>query len=256
MPNSDFFSSPSGGKDSSTDLNKVSRFSTQTINGVDNLLFRVMTPNETGSDGIGHLATVTGALSQLPSPILSNLRDNDVRWIVTHDSPDQGFPEANLTAPIAQNHPEAWPNGKDIGDMSSMYVNASARPGLRPNTVVIGTENPQGDSSFNVTLHETGHAYDDISGGLSKSQKFMQAYLSDVPNMTGPTDATDDNPSDAYYLPQTTPNDAGRGARETFAEGFARFYGSDPDLQKDWPNMYRFWQDYSAAQRNAARFGK
>lgn len=246
--------SQAGPASAGTAQDKVSRFQPQTVNDVNNLYFRVMTPDETGASGIGHLGTVTGALSQLPSSILSNLRDQGVRWIVTQDSADQGFPEANLTAPVADDHPHAWPGGKDIGDMSSMYVNANARPGLRPHTVVIGTENPQGDNSFNVTLHETGHAYDDGKGGLSKSKKFRQAYFKDVPEMTTPNEDPNDN--DAYYLPQTTPNDPNRGPREAFAEGFARYYGSDPTLQQDWPAMYRFWQDYETGLRNASRFRK
>ena len=136
-----------------------------------------------------------------------------------------------------------------------MYMRPRDRSGLRPNTVVIGTENPDGDYSANVTLHETGHAYDDTNGGLSKSDEFRRAYSSDAPNMTSPAEATDTDPNDAYYLASSA-DDLNRAAREAFAEGFARFYGSDDTLQSDRPAMYQYWQNHNANLRNTARFGR
>lgn len=221
-----------------------------TINGVSGLKFRVMPPDETGAQGIGELAEVAGSIQQLPAHILSNLQARGVHWIVVPDSADRAFPDENLT----DRQPEGWnpagtaPDARpDWGDVSSQYNPAH-------NAVVVGTPENDADGSFNVSLHETGHAYDETNRGgkghapLSQQSDFQAAYAADRLLMTPPDRATPDDPSDAYFL---QPN--GVGAREAFAESFARHYGGDKTLEDDWPHMDQYWKQRDAALAAAAR---
>jgi hypothetical protein len=64
--------------------------------------------------------------------------------------------------------------------------------------------------------------------------------------MTTPAEQTDEDASDGYYLQGPKESNADRARREAYAESFARHYGNDDSLQKDWPAMARYWQDFDA----------
>lgn len=241
--------SQAGPASAGTAQDQVSRFEPQTINGVNGVNVRVMTPDETGASAMGDPSVVTNALSRLPPPVLQNLRDKGVRWIVVPDSADQGMPEADLTS----QRPAGWPAQRDPnnpdskldwGDASSIAVSPTAKL-PSPNSVIIGTNNHQGDASYNVTLHETGNSHDFNNGQPSTSPAFRAAYEADAPNMTGP--------QNSYFLQQPEDANADRARREAYAEGFARYYGGDNSLHRDWPAMYQYWQDFDAAQRTKRR---
>jgi hypothetical protein len=113
--------------------------------------------------------------------------------------------------------------------------------------VVLGTDGL--DGSYDVDLHETGHAWDfiqgdgTVAGEASQQSDFLTAYNSDVPLMTTPAEAQAEgnpNDSDGYYL-QGDVDGVNRGAQEAYAESFARFVANDPTLQTDWPAMYSYW---------------
>jgi len=208
----------------------VSRAQSLAINGVGGLKFRVMVRDETGASDIGNLGEIASSLQKLPSSILANLKNHGVQWTVVPDSVDQAFPDENLTS----QQPRGWnPPGtplaaqRDWGDVSSQY-------NTRHNIVVIGTPDDfhNKDGSINVTLHETGHAYDYLNGFPSRSGSFLRAYDADLPNMA--TDSAD------YYYRQ--PGDAGK--EEVFAEGFARFYSEDKTFPEEWPNVYAYFRNF------------
>lgn len=186
------------------------------------------TPHVTSSQG-GDADAVTREINSLDprlSPLLGPLQ-----WVAVPNSIDQ-----DSVAHIDPNEiPRGYPTTGDdsqltLGDLDGLY-----EPNVKH--VITATDGGNaGDGSYNTVFHETGHGADDVNEGLAKSADgsdassgtaFMKAYQGDVPLMTPGED-------DYYLQPRNGPS-------ESYAESFARYFGGDPTLQRDWPNMYDFW---------------
>lgn len=94
-------------------------------------------------------------------------------------------------------------------------------------------ELPSGNhSSSNLVLHEFGHALDKVIGNkvykkpFSQSQEFYSCWYNDF---------SAGNLKEPYYTQPA--NNYAVGLEETFAEGFAKYYGSSPNnvTMNDWP---------------------
>jgi hypothetical protein len=83
-----------------------------------------------------------------------------------------------------------------------------------------------GHGAFDLAAHESMHGYD--GGGATPKHNdaaFQAARTKDLAKL-GP-----------YF---TQAGEA--GLQETFAESAARYYGKDPTLKTDWPNLYKYWE--------------
>jgi hypothetical protein len=209
---------------------------TVTINGVP-LNMTQMQPDDTGAPGVGNVQEVADNLARLSPSTLDRLQKRGISWIVVPDSLDQAFPYANLTKVRASD----WPPGKDDGDVGGSFVVDQPYQHRGEQDAVIGTGGL--DGSANVTLHETGHAWDAINNMPSQHGEFPEAYEGDVPLMTS---------KDEYYLKPRDKWGLYVGRSEAYAESFARFISGDASLQKEWPHMYQYWiqQDKKYGLRN------
>ena len=89
----------------------------------------------------------------------------------------------------------------------------------------------EGHGSYNLVLHESGHAHDLNQGGgatrRSAGADFLAARTADLATLS------------AY---ETQAGNAGE--EETYAESSARFYGGDPGDAAAHPNLHKYWQDH------------
>jgi hypothetical protein len=142
-----------------------------------------------------------------------------LHWVAVPNSVDQDD-KGNLDPDTI---PRGWPvTGDDgqltYGDLDGIYDTQAAQP-----HVIIATDGGNaGDGSYNTVFHETAHGIDGPDALQSKG-----AYNADTPLMTPG--------EDDYYRNKDS------GPSESYAESFARYFGGDPTLQQDWPNMYDYW---------------
>ena len=92
-----------------------------------------------------------------------------------------------------------------------------------------------------IAVHETGHAvdYNAAPGHESTGDAAFERAR-----------AADEKQLDPYL---DQPGVAGE--EETFAETFGRFYGGDPALKKDLPDLYDYWAKGAALRMIGARDG-
>jgi hypothetical protein len=144
---------------------------------------------------------------------LTTLRDKGVKIVATKDSVVEHLTQLKGV------RPRGWPKGMTWDIVPGAYDPVS-------NTVVIATSGKNGHGCFNLALHEIGHAYDAVQGEPSQSTAFKAAWNADKSSL-GP-----------YY---TQPGVA--GLSETYAEGFASYYGRDSNYAKKYPNLNSYWQN-------------
>jgi hypothetical protein len=83
-----------------------------------------------------------------------------------------------------------------------------------------------GHGAFDLAAHESMHGYD--LGGTGDKKHSDPAFV---------TARTKDMSKLGRYFKQA--GDA--GLEETFAESAARYYGGDPKMKNDWPNLWKYW---------------
>lgn len=163
-------------------------------------------------------AVVIEEMIKMPLPALSALKKKSVKVVVCRNSVTE------IRTELKGVRPRGWPEGKTWDTV----------PGLNDpnnNRVIIATRNgrvpPTGDGhgAHNLVLHEVGHAVGDavVSGGVT-DPKFVAARDKDKAKL----DTYEGQPGDP-------------GVRETYAESFARFYDSDPNDAKKYPNLHAYW---------------
>jgi hypothetical protein len=127
--------------------------------------------------------------------------------------------------------PRGWPAGTTWDSVPGVYLNDK-------NEVVIATKGSgtkdgpkvpptgEGHGAFDLAAHESMHGYDLGGKGSPKhnDKAFLEARTKDLAKL-GP-----------YF---TQAGEA--GLQETFAESAARYYGNDPKMKTDWPNLYKYW---------------
>ena len=175
-----------------------------------------VTPSEGGDANalMQEIDSLDPRLSRLLGPLhwvaVPNSVDQDDEAGIDPDEKPRGYPDQGYGSDLTYGDLDgAAPNSKDI---------------------IIATDGGNaGDGSYNTVFHETAHGVDELNPKAFQSDDpaFQKAYSGDVPSMT-PGD-------DDYYL------DPNSGRSESYAESFARYFGGDPTLQQDWPNMYNYW---------------
>lgn len=158
-------------------------------------------------------------LDKLPLSVLNTLASSGTGWDVVQNNIGQ-------YANFGTQAPRGYPANSSQNNLPDVYD-------PNTNTVVLSTNPTQGQGSIDVTLHETGHAFDADLGMASNSTAFVSAYNADA--------ATFANDTDSYFNPQGNPT----GYRsETFAESFAAFYSGTPaGLQYaiQHPHVWNYW---------------
>lgn len=171
---------------------------------------------------------VAAALARMPESALLILERQGTTFVACEGSVTDYRPDLKGV------QPRGWDAGKtwDIVPGANM-------PGR--NEVVIATvgqETPagahiptsgEGHGSYDLVLHEGGHAVD-LDGGAtprSSDPAFQSARNADVGNLT---------PYEAQA--------GGAGEEETYAESFARHFGGDPTSSTSIPNIDNYWNSH------------
>lgn len=175
---------------------------------------RLVRPGGTGT--AEDAAIVAADLAQLPVEVLRYMEAKGVTVVAARGS------VTDYIAELRGVTPRGWPPGTSWDTV----------PGLARGTeVVIAVRNgrvpPTGDGhgAYSLLIHETFHGIDHGGGELSHGQAFRDARQADYANLSD-------------YEKQA--GDA--GLQETFAETAARYFGGDPTLQTELPNIYAFWE--------------
>ena len=165
-------------------------------------------------------------LNKLPNNVLTKLRDNKTRFYAVKDSVTDYFSGYKGV------RPNGWPEGSTWDTVPGMYEK-------KFNIVTIATSGKYQDihGSYNLTLHETGHAYDFAENQESQnSSTFFEAWESDRATLNN-------------YQSQGD----GKGQYEAYAESFGRYYGGDLDMGQKTPGMFEFWynKQFDAEESNS-----
>jgi chromosome segregation ATPase len=182
---------------------------------------------KTGGHGdAGDAKVVAKQLSELPTDVIKTMNANGTKVVACRGSiTDHRTDLKGVT-------PRGWPAGSTWDTVPGVYLSDT-------NEVVIATRGQgtaagahvpatgDGHGAYDLAAHESMHSFDLGGGGTAKhdNKAFLDARKKDLAKL-GP-----------YF---TQAGDA--GLEETFAESAARYYGGDPTLKKDWPNLYKYWE--------------
>ncbi len=174
----------------------------------------------------GDTKALASELNKLPNNVLTKLRDNKTRFYAVKDSVTDYFSGYKGV------RPNGWPEGSTWDTVPGMYEK-------KFNIVTIATSGKYQDihGSYNLTLHETGHAYDFAENQESQnSSTFFEAWESDRATLNN-------------YQSQGD----GKGQYEAYAESFGRYYGGDLDMGQKMPGMFEFWynKQFDAEESNS-----
>lgn len=168
---------------------------------------------------------VAAELARFPLAILGELEANGVRIAVARGS------VTDVREDLRGVRPRGWPPGSTWDSVPGLYEPSRKR-------VIIATRGHEGGApyvppfgdghgSFNLVLHETGHAID-------KAER--ETYRSATSDFTAARDA------DRSRLGGYERQSGSAGREETYAESLARYYGGDATLASDWPTLYAYWR--------------
>ena len=217
---------PNSALSSSSNSNRASTGSTVAI---------PITPPKTfnieSSEG-GDVSALSNEVQSLDPRLWNQLKK--LYWVAVPDSIDQdeaaGFNPNEI--------PRGYPKTNDDSQLTYGDLDGVFDPNAKPPRIIIATSgNNAGDSSYNTVFHETGHGIDNL-GVEHPTPQERGKLMSDLPTFLAAYDADKSQMTpgeDDYYLnPQS-------GRSEAFAESFARYFGGDSTLRRDWPNMYNYW---------------
>lgn len=164
-------------------------------------------------------AVVAQELANLPPAILRTLTAGGaVVYAVRNNIFDGMDVDLNsLPAEIRHGH------GKVMGTTDR----ATNRINIRTESWTVGSPtipHPANMNTGSTVLHEAMHAYDNLTGGASRTPEFMSALVADEAALTN-------------YENQPDPE---RRRREAYAETCARYLGGDHSLQTSRPNLWRY----------------
>jgi hypothetical protein len=162
-------------------------------------------------EGGGTAGDIELEMSDLPKQIKDTLKSSGFSVVATNAS----VAESPLVD--GNGHPRGWGPIATYADVPGIYLPSQ-------NTAIVATSGQKPTSSINLTLHEIGHAYDNISGGLSRTPGFMKAYNADRSGLT------------EYYR---QPGSA--GPSEAFAESFAAHFSSNQSFASMHPALTAYW---------------
>ncbi|KQW80779.1 hypothetical protein [Brevundimonas sp. Root1279] len=179
-----------------------------------------------GSGDETDVALVQIQLAGLPEPLQAILHAQGLRVLACRNS------ITDARQDLIGVRPRGWPEGQTWDLVPGAYL-----PDEK--AVVVATvpdpDNPgrrrvppQGwmHNAFNLLIHETLHADDYLQDRLRcHNPAFVSAREADFA---------------ALHAYEQQDGDA--GLEETYAESASRFFGNDPALETEWPNLAAFWK--------------
>jgi peptidoglycan hydrolase-like protein with peptidoglycan-binding domain len=194
-----------------------------------------------GTADAGDVRAVQADLSSLPTVMLQRALAKGVTVVAVRNT------VTDHVAAYRDQHPRGWPPGSTWSQVPGMYLPSTKEVVVATQASANGGREVRpfgsGHGAQSLTLHEFAHGLDlsgAISGFRSTSSDFERAYRADASGMVGRQEV---------YLLQ-----AGRAGREeAFAEVFARFYGGDPSVHQDFPNMAAYFSRMDAQLRSQTR---
>jgi hypothetical protein len=190
----------------------------------------------------GNTASVQADIAKLPDYIMSILAKGGINWQVTPQSVGQYPPYAHSNSLYMNQQVPGWMSAAQIpitySQLPEVYDPADK-------AVIIAEHPIMQEGSYDVDVHETGHAFDDVMGNLSQTPEFIAAYNADKAHLG------------AYYNQPDAQGDAEhkgttRSRQEAFAESFARYYADDPTFGDDpqpalsTPHLYAYFEKLDA----------
>lgn len=172
-----------------------------------------------GSANEEDVALVKAELAKIPAEHRQQMAANDVEVVVVRGSVTDYYTELQGV------RPRGWPPGKTWDDVPGMCRGKTVVIATRGHGTPAGAYVPttgDGHGSYNLVLHESGHALRKITGD---SPEFVSARTADMGALS------------AY---QTQAGEA--GLDETYAESFANAFGGNPAYARTHPNLYDFWR--------------
>jgi hypothetical protein len=179
-----------------------------------------------GSGDVGDAKLVAKQLAVLPTDVIKTMRANGTNVVACRDS------ITDYRADLKGQHPDGWDPGAKWDTVPGIYLpdKNEVVVGVRGHGTPGGPAVPStgdGHGAFDLAAHESMHGYDLGKQGATpkhNEKAFLDARKKDLAKLG------------KYF---TQPGD--NGPRETYAESAARYYGGDPTLKTDWPNLYAYW---------------
>jgi hypothetical protein len=182
--------------------------------------------NKGGKGDAADEKAVAKELAALPTDVLKTMAKNGTKVVACR---------GNITdyrTDLKGKTPRGWPAGSKWDTVPGVYLNdknevviATQGAGTKDGPKVPPTGN--GHGAFDLAAHESMHGYD--LGGKGKPKHDDPAFL-------------DARKKDLAKLGPYFTQAGEAGLQETFAESAARYYGKDPKLKDDWPNLYKYWE--------------
>lgn len=190
----------------------------------------------TGDLGDGRL--VVEQLVNMPVEALQALRDNETRVVVCRNSVTDYREDLRGQTPRGWRPGSTWDtvpgaNTRDRNEVVIAVVGHGTEAGAHVPRA------GEGHGSHNLVIHEAMHAVDHsgehlANGAHSDSADFVAARNAD-------SAAIGRHP----YLAQ----EGAAGREESYSEIAARYYSGDPTLEREMPNLYRYFQSNPLARR-------
>jgi hypothetical protein len=178
-----------------------------------------------GSGDVNDEKLVAKEVAMLPTAAIKTMNANGTKVVACRGS------ITDHRTDLAGETPRGWPAGSTwdsvpgvfLGDTNEVVI-ATTGHGTAAGAKVPPTGH--GHGAFDLAAHESMHGYD--LGGTGDKKHSDPAFV---------TARTKDMSKLGRYFKQA--GDA--GLEETFAESAARYYGGDPKMKNDWPNLWKYW---------------
>ncbi len=178
-----------------------------------------------GSGTAEDVAAFLPDVAKIPSSLLQAARARKISIVVCRN--DVSDPVVALRGQT----PRGWPPGSDWSQVPGTFAQAQREvvvaTGTGPDGSRLAKQTGDGHGAYSLLLHEFAHGLDRmkaVKGFDSNDARFKRAYDADAERLRA---------SGETYLLQ--PGVAGR--EEAFAELFARYFGGDPDVRTEYPNL-------------------
>ena len=180
---------------------------------------------------------VAASLVHLPMSVLIGMQRAGIRVVACRDAVTDYLPDLKDQLPRGHSKAHTWDKTPAASNGNEVVIATVEGPG----GARIMPRKGKDHGSYDVFLHELGHsierhigqfrgvATDDDASESDNAADFLAAREHDWDRLKD------------YY--QQEGKGVGAGADEAFAESFARFYGNDPKLASDWPELYRYWNE-------------
>lgn len=182
-----------------------------------------------GTATLEDVELVTLEIMTLPNVVLDQLKRQGTRIIVCREGVTEVLQELKGKIPRGYTDGSTWDSVLGCNDSEKNIA------------VIATTIGPDGKrwvppkgfrhGCQNICMHEVAHAFD-LNHRPDSKRPFNYFNHPSFANARA---------ADLAKLPPYCLQPDPAGAQETFAESASRYFGGDPKLQSDWPNIFNFW---------------